>query len=261
MSKKRVILLGRKAGAGKALSWLLKHNIEVPLVVVHPAEAGPESLAGVAKKHRIPVLRNSRQLYSMITKKDRRVRNIDLVISYLCAERIRDPLIKLGKLGCVNFHPAPLPDYKSRAGYSTAILDGRREYGVSTHYIDSEKFDDGPIITVVRFKMDASSDTAYSLEKKAQTRLFTLFEKTIPRLLKGKRLPTTPNKGGLYLTLKELEQRKVVKLTDSPEIIDRKIRAFFFPPYTGATIDIGGKTYTLVNADVLQLIDSLLKQK
>ena len=261
MSKKRVILLGRKVGAGKALSWLLKHNVEVPLVVVQPEETGEESLGSIARKHGIPVLRGSKKLYTLIAKNDRRIRNVNVVVSYLCAERIRQPLIDLASHGCVNFHPAPLPDYKSRAGYNTAILDGKKNYGVSVHYIDSEKFDDGPIINVLRFAIDSEKETAYSLEKKSQQNLFKLFEQTTPRLLVHKRLKTTPNKGGLYLTSAQLEALKVVKPTDSRDVIDRKIRAFFFPPHNGAMIEIGGKRYTLLNHAVLELMNTLLKQK
>ena len=37
--------------------------------------------------------------------------------------------------------------------------------------------------------------------------------------------------------------------------IDNKIRAFWFPPYDGASLEVDGKTYTLVNRSILESLD------
>ena len=42
----------------------------------------------------------------------------------------------LGRIGCLNFHPAPLPDLRGVGGYNVAILEGMREWGVSCHFVD-----------------------------------------------------------------------------------------------------------------------------
>jgi methionyl-tRNA formyltransferase len=259
--KPRVILMGRKPGAGRALMWLLKKRINVPFVVASKNETGESSLSTLAHKHEIPVIADSSMVYEYIDKMNSRVKDIDLVVSYLFPERIREPLIKLGRLGCVNYHPAPLPDYKSRAGYNTAILEDRKEYGVSVHFIDSEEFDAGPIVEVVHFPITEDSNTAYTLEKEAQGKLFALFAKTMPQLLSGNKVKTTRNVGGLYLTSTQLEKMKTINATDSVETIDRKVRAFFFPPYQGALIEIAEKKYTVMNDEVLRLIHKLFSQK
>ena len=195
----------------------------------------------------------------MIERDDPRIGDIDLVISYLFWDKIKQPLINLAHNGCINFHPAPLPDYKSRAGYNTAILDQRNDFGVSAHFIDSEEFDAGPIIKVLKFPIDSSKETAFSLEKTAQEKMSVLFKEVVDMLLKGEPIKTTPNKGGLYLTSEQLEAMKNIDIrNNSAAEINRKIRAFFFPPYKGAKLAIQGEEFTLINDDVLAYIHKLI---
>lgn len=257
---KKAILLGRKKGAGKALRFLLHRGIEVPFVIVDPNENGPESLRAIANLFHIKPYDSDAFLYSMLkTDTYPAVENVDLVISYLYNRKIRKPLFELGRLGCVNFHPAPLPDYKSSAGYNTAILEQKDRFGVSAHFIDSEQFDSGPIIKVNRFPINPAEETALSLERKTQEKLFELFTEVMADFLEEKPITTLANSGGTYWTKKELEKLRTIHLeSDSLEEIDRKIRAFFFPPYHGATITIHGQEFTLLNQEVLKYLATLI---
>ena len=258
---KKAILLGRKAGSAQALRWMLNNKITVPFVVADPKEDRGTHLSSIAKNLGIPVYSDDALVYKMIEEQNPVLTNTDLVISYLYHKKIKEPLYKLGKRGCINFHPAPLPDYKSRAGYNTAILDQKKEFGVSAHFIDSENFDSGPIIQVLRFPIDHEAELVLSLERKTQEKLFELFVQTMKLFLSNEKIETTKNSGGLYLTAKELENLKVVDPTkDSSAEIDRKIRAFFFPPHHGAKIILAGKEYTLVNKEVLEYIAKLIHQ-
>lgn len=248
----RVVLLGRKHGLSQVLGHLFDRGVVVPLVV---STDGSVKVRELAERHGTRVLADDDELYRLIQQEDPLVAEIDLVISYLFPKRIKEALIGLGRLGCINFHPAPLPDYKSRAGYNTAILEQRKEFGVSVHYIDSEKFDAGPIIDVLRWPINPECETVLTLEQATQKKLIELFQATLSRFVAGEAITTTANLGGLYLTAKQLEALKEVNLEgDSLEEINRKIRAFFFPPYTGAYISIGGEKFTLVNQEILDLL-------
>ena len=53
--------------------------------------------------------------------------------------------------------------------------------------------------------------------------------------------------------LDEMNAMKKLEISElSQEDIDLKIRAFWFPPYDGAFIEVNGKKYTLVNNDILK---------
>ena len=113
---KRVILLGRKFGVSRALDWLRSSGIDVPLVVGESKDFFSGNI-----RHAVTVIGDD-EIYRLILNKDPRLNNIDLVISYLHNKKILPPLYNLGWRGCINFHPAILPDYKSSAGYNTALL-------------------------------------------------------------------------------------------------------------------------------------------
>ena len=53
-----------------------------------------------------------------------------------------------------NFHPSPLPDGRGPYPAMRAILEGRREWGVSCHRIDAD-FDTGEIVDAECFPLDA----------------------------------------------------------------------------------------------------------
>lgn len=257
---KKAIILGRKRGAGQALKFLLEKGVRVPMVVVDPKEKGAESLRAVANQLGILIYFNDAHLYTLIANQQYTdLKDVDLVISYLYNKKIRRPLFQLGNLGCINFHPAPLPDYKSSAGYNTAILEQKDSFGVSAHFIDSEQFDSGPIIKVNMFPINHNEETAFSLERKTQEKLFELFTEVITDFLEKKPIVTSKNSGGLYLNRQQLERLKTVDIKNaSLEEVDRQVRAFFFPPYHGATITIHGQEFTLINKQILEYIASLI---
>ncbi|MGI9238817.1 MAG: formyl transferase, partial [Woeseiaceae bacterium] len=127
-------------------------------------------------------------------------------------------------------------------------------WAATAHYMD-ESIDTGGIIEIGEFPIDSDSETAQSLEYKCRPVLFGLFKKTVSKAKRAKdRLPVSHNKGGRYISRNQMEAMKHVQDGDD---VDRKIRAFWFPPYDGALVEINGDKYTLVNRDILEsLADS-----
>ena len=117
-------------------------------------------------------------------------------------------------------------------------------------------FDTGPIIKVNNFPININ-ENAHSLEKKTQEKLFDLFKEIMGQFLFIDRFKTQPNKIGVYLSKNQLEKLKKVNL--KTENINDKIRAFFFPPYTGAYVVVKGKKFTLIDDEILTYINSKLK--
>lgn len=54
---------------------------------------------------------------------------------------------------------------------------------------------------------------------------------------------------GKYISRNEMNELKKVDL--EKDDLDLKIRAFWFPPFDGAFIEVHGKRYTLVNDEIL----------
>jgi methionyl-tRNA formyltransferase len=233
-----------KRSAVRALEWLVEEGAEVVAVVApepDPWTRPPQRLDLAAERLGLELVPPER-LYEEPPE------GVDVVISFLFWRLIREPLISLGRLGCLNFHPAPLPDFRGVGGLNAALLEGRREWGVSCHFVD-ESFDTGDLVAVERFPIDPERETAFSLDLLSQERLFELFRAVMERALSGAELPRTPQAGpSRYLTRDHLEELRVVRPGDD---LERKVRAFWYPPYPGAVVEVDGRRLTLVDEALL----------
>jgi len=252
----RVILMGKhKRSAVGALEHLVARGCDVRAVVAPPApgDAAPaQRLDEAAWRHGI-ALASDDELYAAIEAPGGGaidIDGVDLVLSFLFWRRIRAPLIELGRIGCLNFHPAPLPDMRGVGGYNVAVLEGLPEWGVSAHFVD-EAFDSGDLVRVARFPIDPESETAFSLDLRSQEQLLEVFHWTIDRALAGESLPRQAQGEGRYVDRAELEAMRRVDPADPPELTERRIRAFWYPPYDGATIELAGRALTLVDRRLL----------
>jgi len=260
----RVIFLGRKPEAIQALDFLLDRGWEVPCLICprktddlwwHP------TLLEAAARRGIPAVTQEALLKVLVRPQDdpplgKVIENVDLVISYLYWRRIKEPLLSRPLRGAVNYHPAPLPEYRGVGGYNFAILNGERTYGVSAHYIDST-IDTGELIARHDFPIDAERETAYSLYHKSQRALLDLFFEVMPLFEVGCP-PGTPQGEGRYYTREEFEAAKAIGPGSDPVEIDRRARAFWFPPYSGAYFADDPTRATVVTEKILRQMGGLL---
>lgn len=243
-----MIFMGRKKYAADLLQWTAEQGIDVCAVVTD--DHLPDSpTAHIARRLQIPVI-SMEEAETFVQREDTEV---DLVVSYLFWRKIRAPLINRPALGCINFHPAILPDWRGTAGYNIAILHKLSEWGATAHFVD-ETIDTGRIIRVFKFHFDYRLETAFTLEKKTQEIQVSLYKSIILDILEGKKLEAQPQPSGsgLYISRKEMETLKFIDAENDD--IDLKIRAFWFPPYDGASIELQGKRYTLVNREILKAL-------
>ncbi len=235
-----------KRSSARALAWLVERGCEVPAVVASEPDPWtvPEQRVDLVARDQGLDLVSEAELYRRA--ESGALGDLDLVVSFLFWNRIREPLISLGRLGCLNFHPAPLPDFRGLGGYNVAILEALPEWGVSCHFVD-ERFDTGDLVDVERFPMDPEAETAFSLDLKSQERLLAQFQRVLGGALAGEELPRAPQGGGRYVSREDLEALRRVNPGDD---LERKLRAFWYPPWPGAVVEVAGRELTLVD-DVL----------
>jgi methionyl-tRNA formyltransferase len=244
----RVVFMAKsKRSSARALAWLVESGCEVLAVVAsEPDEwtADEQRVDLAAAAHGLPLL-GERDLYAAVERGE--LGQVDLVVSFLFWNRIREPLISLGRIGALNLHPAPLPDFRGVGGYNVALLEGRGEWGVSCHFVD-QHIDTGDLVEVERFPIDPAAETALSLDVRSQERLLGLFQRVMERALRGEELPREPQGSGRYVSRSELEELRVVRPGDD---VERKVRAFWYPPWPGAVLDVDGRRLTLVDDSLL----------
>jgi len=247
----KIVFMGRKKYGADMLQWTVDAGQTV-VGVVTDSHFPNSPMLKKAEELNIPILSieeveqafHSDPMYA------------DLVISYLYWKKIKEPLISTPKFGCINFHPQILPDWKGVAGYNIAILNKLKEWGASAHYVD-EEIDTGKIIRVFKFDFDYRFETAKSLEEKTQKIQCDLYRSVLTDLINGNITEENliPNVGGQYISKKEM--LAMMHIDPKKDDIELKCHAFWFPPYSGATIELQGKRYTLVDDFIL----SQLKDK
>lgn len=129
--------MGRKKYTAELLEWTVRMGIQV--VAVCTETKGEYSATEItARRLGIPVIEMEEVEQLVINDPDA----VDLVVSYLYWRKIRKPLIEIPRYGCINFHPAILPDWRGTAGYNIAILNKLSSWGATAHYVD-ETIDTG----------------------------------------------------------------------------------------------------------------------
>jgi methionyl-tRNA formyltransferase len=251
----RAIFLGKhKRSAVRALEHLAESGWEVPAVVAAEPDplARPEQrLDQAAERHGL-ALAGVQEVYDRLAGGEQ----VDAVVSFLFWERIREPLISGPRIGCLNFHPAPLPDIRGLGGYNVAIAEGMPDWGVSAHFVDAD-FDTGDLVAVERFAIDPDEETALSLDVKSQERLYGLFADVMDRVLRGEELPRTPQGEGRYISREEFEGLRRIRPGDD---VERKVRAFWYPPYPGATVEVDGRELSVVDERLLRELAALYRE-
>jgi len=162
-------------------------------------------------------------------------RNYDVGISFMHLQKI--PKEHLSK-PWINFHPAPLPEYKGRNLCYHAIMNGETEFGASVHYVD-ENFDTGKIIEVIRFPIFIW-DTSETIYLTVMEKSYLLFEKYFLRFVDGEEFPAIDNVGGTYY-----KKEPISDFIDPTKDIKRQIRAITFGDFY-PKISVGGRTYKIV---------------
>jgi len=88
--------------------------------------------------------------------------DVILVIDF--GQMIKEPLLSMPRLGCLNIHPSLLPAYRGSAPIQRAIMDGLESTGVTIFRLDAG-MDSGPVLAQRRVEIGFYDDSG-SLQKK-----------------------------------------------------------------------------------------------
>lgn len=143
------------------------------------------------------------------------------------------------KIAAINFHTAP-PKYPGRGGCSYALYNEDDCYGVTAHLM-TEQIDAGAILDTLYFPIE-STDTAQTLHEKALNYIPLL----VKRWLQTKLLvPNGEQWCGAARTQKDFIEFMRV---ESPDELERKIRACQHPAKPGPYVEICGKKFWYIGA-------------
>ncbi|HVP56987.1 MAG TPA: methionyl-tRNA formyltransferase [bacterium] len=166
----RIILAGSPAFAVPILQRLIASQHQVICVVTQPARPAGRGLvladppvkqaateAGI-EVHQ-PEKFNAREFLDVLAAKEP-----DLIVTAAYGRIFKRRALDLPKLGCVNLHASLLPRYRGVAPINWAIINGERETGVTTFFME-EGVDTGDIILARATAID-DNETAGQLTER-----------------------------------------------------------------------------------------------
>lgn len=159
-----IIFFGTPQFAADVLSYLLSEGIAIQAVITKPdkpkgrsAALQPTPVKQIALAHQLPIYQPelvSSPDFSPILKDY----NPDLFVVVAYGEIIKQHLLDMPKLGCINLHASLLPKYRGAAPIQQAIINGETESGVTIMHM-AKKMDAGDIIKIV--SVPIGPDTTY----------------------------------------------------------------------------------------------------
>ncbi len=191
----RVIYLGTPDFAVPCLERLVQGGYDVAGVVTQPdrprgrgQKTGVSPVKACALKWGLPVHQPERVADPVFIEAVRALApEVMVVVAF--GQKIPALLLTLAPLGCINVHASLLPEYRGAAPIHRAIIDGRRETGVTTIYLD-EGWDTGDIILQRRVPITCE-DTVGALHDRLAEAGAGLLLETLAAIARGE-APRTP---------------------------------------------------------------------
>ncbi len=240
---KRILFLGQRPIARRCFDLLLERAGSLGLVVEAVAAdreffGALDAAGAVPACVRIPnEARNEEALLAAI-----RSRGVDALISVQHPWVVSAAVLEAVGGRAFNLHNAKLPEYRGYNTISHAILNGDPVYTTTVHWMAPE-VDTGDLAYEASVPV-GDCDTAWSLYQKTMGSADAVFGRLICDLGGGKTVPRRPpGPGGRFYRKREIEALKEIVSPGDAREVDRKARAFYFPPHEPAYFKIGGKKF------------------
>lgn len=147
----KVVYMGTPDFAVNTLETIIKKGHEVALVVTQP-----DKVKGRGKKVMYTPVKETALQYNLPVAQPEKVKEEefiakleeiapDVIVVVAFGQILPKRILDLPKYGCINVHASLLPAYRGAAPIQWAVIDGLKETGVTTMYME-EGLDTGDII-------------------------------------------------------------------------------------------------------------------
>ncbi|WP_211315963.1 methionyl-tRNA formyltransferase [Oceanobacillus chungangensis] len=181
---KKIVFMGTPDFSVPVLESLVQSEYEVVLVVTQPDRPKgrkrvmtPPPVKVEAEKHNIPVFQPEklRNEYDEILSY-----NPDLIVTAAYGQILPNALLDAPEFGCINVHASLLPELRGGAPIHYAIVQGKKETGITIMYM-VEKLDAGDILTQVSVPIEEEDNVGTMHDKLSKAGSSLLLE-TLPKL-------------------------------------------------------------------------------
>ena len=158
----KILLFGTPSFSAGVLTFLITKGIDICAVVTRPDRPKgrsktpiPPPVKDVAQEHNIPVHQPEKASESEFTETLQSYEP-DLFVVVAYGEILKQRVLDIPKVACINVHTSLLPKYRGAAPVQHAIINGEKETGVTIMHM-ARKMDAGPIIKTARVSIGANT--------------------------------------------------------------------------------------------------------
>lgn len=201
----KIVFMGTPDFARDSLEAIYNAGYEIPAVVTVPDKPKGRGMKLIPCEVKEYAIENNIKVYQPEKLRDNeeivkilKDINPDVICVVAYGKIIPKEILEIPKYGCVNVHPSLLPKYRGSAPIQWAILNGDKETGVTTMYLD-EGMDSGDIIlqTETKINKDETSGELWNRLSKIGAELLVetlerIENKTAPRTKQGNEFTLAP---------------------------------------------------------------------
>ena len=261
----RIVFMGTPEFAMTSLDRLVQHGFNVVSVVTvpdKPAGRGQKIQFSAVKQYavdkNIPVLQPEKLKDSEFLEQ-LRVLNADLFI-VVAFRMLPEVVWSMPRMGTFNLHGSLLPQYRGAAPINWAVINGEKETGVTTFFIEKE-IDTGKILFIDKIPI-GESETAGQLHDKMMEVGANLVVKTIQAIETGNIQPVSQENNIKEKKLKPapkiFKENCRINWNDSTEKVYNLIRGL--SPYPAAwSVMVGGEDEQSISVKIFETEKELEK--
>ncbi|WP_448901877.1 methionyl-tRNA formyltransferase [Eubacterium sp.] len=248
----RIVFMGTPDFSVNALENIVKAGHDVVGVITQPDK--PKGRGG--KMQYTPVKEKALELGIDVYQPQRvkepefidklKEMNPDAIVVIAFGQILPKAILDMPKYGCINVHASLLPKYRGAAPIQWSVIDGEKETGVTTMYMN-EGLDTGDIIDKVVVPID-KKETGGSLFDKLAIEGGKLILKTLTELENGTAVRTPQDDSKSNYAGMINKQLGKIDFNKSANEIERLIRGL--NPWPSAYTKMDGKTLKIWDADV-----------
>jgi methionyl-tRNA formyltransferase len=153
----------------------------------------------------------------------------DFILNVAFTQIYKSNVLNLPRIGCINYHPGPLPKYGGLNPWVWAIINNESEYGVTFHYM-KEKVDAGEILGLKKFPID-DDETGLSLLLKCYKHGKDLFKEVLRNIVADCIVPIPQDLTQRTYFLNKIPYNGFINVDWCTDKIERFVRALNFSPF------------------------------
>lgn len=241
----RIIFFGTSFFAAKILDFLIRNQVEVAAVITKPDKPQGRSDHPVSSPVKKYVLKNNSHLPLYQPEKAsapsfaERLKpyKADLFIVVAYGEIIKENLLNMPRLSCLNVHASLLPKYRGAAPIQFALLNGDKESGITVMEMVSA-LDAGAIIKQIAVPIPDHMNLEELEAKLCEVGSEGLLE-VIDDFKKGSIQKTVQNHNEATYVKKIDSSMAQINWKESAQTLHNRIRAFSPKPGAWCMISLG----------------------